>query len=325
MTKITQQLTLIGMMLPIATVGAWEIDPYFSLDPASPSLQPDDLTPDDVLISGPAVQKHGRDLGLSDNFLAGEFDTLNALSFGRDPIKAPLYFSVDRVAVGEQGTAVYEQAQPGVEEASGDVFVSNLNQDNGLNIDEQELGLLPGFFGDDLDALDLDPNLPKLPNFPNSRYYFSIDQLSETNNYGTGTVTSDILWSDGDGEFFTYFDLEALGFDPTSDLDALILWDWDLGESPNADDFALFSLSSFSPDTYTHSGQPYAAGVLGQMSPSDILWTDFQDWGLWVSAGDLGLRSDDELNALDTIPEPMTLSLFGAGLFGLWGVLRRRA
>ena len=90
MTKITQQLTLIGMMLPIATVGAWEIDPYFSLDPASPSLQPDDLTPDDVFNSGPAVQKHGRDLGLSDNFLAGEFDTLNALSFGRDPIKAPL-------------------------------------------------------------------------------------------------------------------------------------------------------------------------------------------------------------------------------------------
>ena len=91
-------------------------------------------------------------------------------------------------------------------------------------------------------------------------------------------------------------------------------------------DLALFSVSTFSPSTFTQSGGSYTPGLPGFLSPADVLFTDFTgEFSLFAPAAELGLASDDELNALDTaIPEPLSLvvwSFLAIGLLG-WRELR---
>ena len=320
----------------------------FSVDPASPAIgggqtPPNSVTPDDVLTSGPAVFTEGSTLGLEDDFFGGlfEFDNLNALSYGRDPIRNPLYFSVDQVAiglpvglpgsdvnqesmVGNAAGDVYKTLPPfpdGTIDFEGDIFPKGNNR---LVIKEQELGLDPGFLdpdGDDLDALDLDTELD--PEFT----FFSVDDLSFPNGFSS----PNILVSSGDDTFSTYADGPTdIGIDALDDLDALILFDVTpdgLGgfiPEPNGVldpglDQALFSLSSFSPSTFTFTGNPYNPGVKEFLSPADILFTDFTgDFSLWASAPEIGLFPDDEVDALDTtVPEPSSpLSLLAIGILG---------
>lgn len=283
-------------------------DPHFSIDPASPSID-GNITPDDVLRSAPAIVRNGRDLGLSDDFFGGIYDDLNALSYGQDPISRPsepaneVFFSVDRVAVGAPGSDVFSQAAPGVEEAHGDVFKSlPPNNSNQQFINEGTLGLIPGFFGDDLNALELDTSAAPF-------IYFSVDSLSVN-----GINSADILISNGTGSFGIFADLSdpnLVGLDPGDDLDALALLD--LGTQGVLDpgiDLALFSISTFSPT---------AIGFGGTFSPADILFTDFTGgFSIWAPAAEIGLRADDELNALDTkIPVPSAILLVATGLVGL--------
>lgn len=341
----------------------------FSVDPASPAIK-ESLTPDDVLIEGPTVFIEGNALGLMDDFSGGIFDNLNALSYGRDPIQNPFYFSVDRVAIGLPGTDVNGQAMPEDGEAAADVYRTlppfpkgtiniDVNEDgmiqeetetfpngnNHLVIDEEELGLNPGFIGqdgDDLDALDLDT-------IPNPKFvFFSVDFLS----FPHLENQDDILVSERNDEtgvyegFRVYAEGDDIGIEDDDDLDALILWDVtvidrDAGifiPKPNGMldpgfDMALFSLNTFSVSTFTGSGNDYIPGKKGNLSPADVLFTDFetefevmpgvtQKFKLWASAPQIGLYPDDELDALDTIsvPEPssklglIALSVLGASL-----------
>lgn len=305
----------ISIFLHPLLVNAAILDPKFSLDPASSSID-NNITPDDVLKPGPAVFTQGVKLGLQDNFFAGVFDNLNALSYGQDPIQNPLYFSVDEVAIGQPGTDVNLEAFPGIEEAAGDVFKSQLPLiNNSLFIDEQALGLTPGFFGDDLDALELDSR-------PKPFTYFSIDFLSATNDFGAADLQNDILVSDGNDAFDVYAFHQQIGLQVGDDIDALVLIDILDGDlDPVADpgiDFALFSLDQFSPSTFTFTGLDYGACVSGRLSPADVCITDFNGgFGLWASALDLGLRPDDNLDALDTIPAPASIFLLGLGLLGI--------
>ena len=84
-------------------------------------------------------------------------------------------------------------------------------------------------------------------------------------------------------------------------------------------DLALFSLSTFS-----NSVLPPNSFV----SSADILFTDFQgSYSVFASAADLGLRPDDELNALatDIVPEPASLLLWiGLAAAGVGIVLSQR-
>jgi PEP-CTERM motif len=298
MKKMILLSLFLAMFIPVSA-GAVLIDPKFAVDPASPSIN-GNITPDDVLVSGPALHTPGTALGLIDDFFSGVFDNLNALSYGQDPIKNPLYFSVDRVAVGLPGSDVNAQAQPGVEEAAGDVYRTlPPSGDNKLVIDEQQLGLIPGFFGDDLDALELDSE-------PMPFTYFSVDFLSPTGDF------TDILISTGNGIFGTFADGESdIGLDPLDDLDALVLLDrGTIGELDRGLDLALFSISTFSPNALIFGGS---------FSPADILFTDFTgNFSVWASASDIGLGQYDEVNAVDTvIPEPSTLFLMASGLGAL--------
>jgi len=305
MKRILFASLVLALLTPVIA-GAVLIDPKFSIDPASPAID-GNITPDDVLKTGPVIHTQGTALGLIDDFFGGFFDNLNALSYGQDSIMNPLYFSVDRVAVGLPGTDVNAQAQPGVEEAHGDVYKALPPfSDNTLFIDEEDLGLTPGFFGDNIDALELDTE-------PMPFTYFSVDFLSPTGDF------TDILISPGDGTFSVFADGEShIGLDPGDDLDALVLWDvFQPGVLNPGIDMGLFSISTFSPNALTFGGS---------FSPADILFTDFSGgFSLWASAADIGLRLDDEVDALDTvIPEPSTYLLFGIGILGIIGMSYRR-
>jgi hypothetical protein len=269
----------------------------FSIDPASPSIN-GNITPDDILVRGPLVIVQGTSLGLYDHFHLGQFDNLDALTYGKDPIRGPVYFSVDRVAVGLPGTAVFDQAKPGVESAAGDVFMALPPFGNNvLVVNETDLGLRPGFFGDDLNALNMDTKFADLQSI-----YFSIDALSARNGYGSGTLANDIFLNDINTIYASGEDTMRL--DPYDDIDAFVLLDFfNPGRLDPGLDLALFSLSKFSPSTWT--------GGSGPWSPGDILFTDFtgRPPTLWASAASIGLQRNDELDALDTVPEPGPIGL----------------
>ncbi|MDF1554057.1 MAG: PEP-CTERM sorting domain-containing protein [Deferrisomatales bacterium] len=278
----------------------------FSLDPASPSID-GNATPDDILLGGSGVHVQGSNLGLAADLFWGFYDNLDALSYGADPLGEPLLFSVDRLAVGLPGTAV--GAEAGSLEASGDIFRNSPSGTNSLEVDEETLGLAPGFFGDDLNALAF--GLPL-----NGLAYFSIDSLSASNGFGALGLADDILMSGGTGSFQIFADgVTNMGLLDGDDLDALLLWDvFEPGTLNPGVDAALFSLSPFSWSGW---------------SPGDILLTDFSGGHvLYASAADLGLDFFDDVNALSAqsqpIPEPGTLVLFGTGLAGILGWGRRR-
>lgn len=289
----------------------------FSVDPASPAVNPvgsQSLTPDDVLASGPVVVLQGSSLGLQDDFFGGSFANLDALSYGVDFVQrqlrsVPVYFSVDRVAVGISGTPVYVDASPGVASAAGNVYRAlPPYSDNVRVVNGTSLGLTPGFFGDDLDALAF--------GLPGGHVYFSIDALS-ANDFVQ--PVANVIFIDGTGIFATG---DSMGLAAEDDLDALALWDrGTIGKLDPGIDLALFSISTFSPNAITMGGQ---------YSPADILFTDFTGgFSVWAGANDIGLGTYDELNALATrAPDGGGMSLLAISLAMLalcqyW--LRRRA
>lgn len=287
-------------------------DEIFSIDPASPLV----FSAADVLTRGPTILQGATSLGLIAD------DNVNSLSFGRDLISRQLFFSVDRVTVGLPGTAVFSQLF-GSGSAAPDVFLVGPGfGNNQLAISGPQLGLMPGFLGDDLDALDLSGGGPIT--------YFTIDAFSPTNILAGGNLAKDILLSTGNGSFLVFADgSTAIGLDLLDEIDALILWDVvNPGVLDPGVDQALFSLSPFSPSTFTGSGGLYVPGVPGFLSPGDILYTDFSgEFSLWVPAAALGLRDDDNVNALATIiPEPATTLLLGSGVLLpiLWRTARRQ-
>jgi hypothetical protein len=309
MRRMLATATVVVLGFPVPS-GAASILPTFSIDPASPSIA-GSVTPDDVLRNGRSVFIPGLSLGLLDAFALGIFDNLDALSYGQDPIRNPLYFSVDRVAVGLPFTAVHEQSAPGVESAAGDVY--RAARGNALFVNEAKLGLVPGFFGDDLDALDFNRS-------PGPVAFFSIDSLSANDTFVGGLLSDDILVSTGTGSFGIYCDGVAdIGLSPGDDLDALVF--------DAAMNVALFSLSSFSPSTFTSSGNNYVPGAKGFLSPADVLVTGCDGtFDLWAPAAALGLNADDELDALDTfapVPEPALLHLVALGVLAVAGYRQR--
>ena len=312
----------------LATLPGWAVadatSPHFSIDPASPAIA-GMLGPDDILVRGPAVKTQGTALGMQDNFGAGEFDNLNDFSYGKDvvrraPRSSTLWFAVDRVAVGAPGSSVNVRARPDGPGAAGSIFVSLPPlASNDLHISHTSLGLAGGFFGDAIDGLELD-------SLPTGFSYFAIDALSFSNDFGAGTLASTIQVSRGNGVMGLFAGHAAMGLLAGDGIDGLVLDDsFEPGVLNPGRDKALLSLSAFSPSTFTFTGMDYLPGAAGQLSPSDVLFTDFSgSFELWAASADLGLLAYDNITAIDTIPEPATWALmaFGVAALVLW---RRRA
>ena len=309
-----------------------DIRPSFSIDVLSPTVgtpASDPIHQADILIPGPTRSTPFFDLGLASG------DELDALSFGFDfspsdffdrravgedhqpvisePLAPGLYFSVDRGATGLPTTAVETEATTGGEAASGDVFSTPTDGTNSLAFDEtDDLGLAVdvGVLSDeddDLDALELDPDVTPLGVFEGSLsisgpVFYSLAPGSPTLT-AIGATPGDILFSlPGVGGPISGPGIAvlgtALGLGPGDNLDALIL---DVFAGPFSGGGVLFSVDAAT------------AASLPGIAEGDLLAPGPTGPTVVRTAADLGLAPTDELNALDIVtvhPDPQQPILF---------------
>jgi hypothetical protein len=277
---------------------------YYSVDIASPVITTG-VQARDILTPGPSTFILGSTLGMQSGDSFGDF------SYGNDPIQTPLYFSVDRVAVGVPGSDVATNSAAGG--ANGSVYVAlpPLNS-NTTALHDTTLGLTGGLFGDDVHGLTLMPYT--------GRVYFSLEQFSTS--LSGGLSAADIFLNKV-GNIFA--DHTTMQLDPGDEIDGLVLLDsGTIGLLDPGIDVGLFSISAFSPDS-TLLG--------GSLDPSAVYLTRFDDTPpiLFASAASLGLRPDDELHALATsdmvitdLPEPRMWILTLGGLALLFLLRTRR-
>ncbi|HEY3244119.1 MAG TPA: PEP-CTERM sorting domain-containing protein, partial [Phycisphaerae bacterium] len=251
------------------------------------------------------------------------------------------YFSVDRVAVGMPNTAVFQESAPPNESAAADIYQAGFGT-NTLYRQETALGLHPGFFGDDIDAMQIvpDPPGPPLPDvvvvnagFPYSSLWRNSSLIGQPATINgampmadpDGLTPDDIVLSLGAMNLLFASGVTHMGLMAGDDLDALMLLD--VTPDPNAPggfdevpngivdpglDLAIFSLDPFSPSTFT-------SGLGGTRSPADLLITSFNgNYGVFRTAAQIGLLTDDNVDALSmaAVPEPGSLLILtGSAVF----------
>jgi len=243
-------------------------------------------------------------------------------------------FSVDRAATGASGDVV---AEAGGDGAAGDVYVSLLKISgagavtvhtpggNELLYDADGSHGLPGLglsespgSEDNLDALDVTfaghPGALAL-----SPLFFSTDAI------GGG---ADIFVFDGVSSSIYATDTD-LGLSDNDNIDALILaengtpgfqaptglFDW----TDSSADMIFFSLDP----TSSRIGTPDAFGgdIIG---PGDVLTVTSSGIEVLIAASALGLGVNDNLDALDVVPEPSTYAMAAMAFFGLGFIGWRR-
>jgi hypothetical protein len=272
-----------AILLPIIGLGAAAAargGEVFAIDAASPSTIGNVISSADVLAPGPSIVLPGSALGLTRGA-----DFLSDVSNGQDRIVPNLEFTVDRTAVGASGTAVNSAFLAG--NPAINTYRTDFSGSNQVEVGGPSLGLVPGFFGDAITAVG--------HGIPGQRTYFTLDPSS-----ANGAFASDILESDGGGGFGIFATASSMGLRSDDQIDALLL---DVAHST-----AFFSLTSFSPSTFT-------SGLGGSLSPGDILETQFTgSFTLFASASQLGLRDDDNVVGINTVAEPASglLLLLGA-------------
>lgn len=323
-------LALLGLSTMSAQAVTYSIDAISHTAGGSPNE-------DDLMNPGPALAVPG--IGVS----GVEVD---AMSYGRtgsiSPLDVEVYFSVTRGSVGLPGTGVAGESLFG--DHSGDIFVSTLTgsniqfrDGNGVMINpltpgapSPGLGLfepIPAFPpGDDVDALDLRLAPVPVPGLGPS-IFWSVDPATAGGvgvYVGLGATAADVFWSPAlvgySGVPTVYAPAALLGLLPGDDIDALVWFEDDVGgmgsPGPTPDDVAIFSLTPGSP---TLAALGYLPGTGG----ADLFIT--KPGGavsVFAPAGALGLLPDDDINALDVVPEPNVLALIGLGAIA--STLRRR-
>src|SRR5262249_10104262 len=116
---------------------------------------------------------------------------------------------------------------------------------NALAIAGKSLGLQQGFFGDDVDGLNVRSG-------PSPNVYFAIDRFSATNGFGVGTLASDLLVSAQDGRFSIYATNAMMRLNPRDAIDDLVLRNQALDQrAASRIDKALLTLDPFPPDVFT--------------------------------------------------------------------------
>jgi len=203
--------------------------------------------------------------------------------------------------------------------------------------------------GDNLDAVDVDTTLADVM----GPIYISLDSAFPDPLEGPGTNTGtavangfvggDVLVTSAGGLPALYAPAPVLGLDvvpgagpDSDDLDALALFESGDGVFTPGVDLIFYSVRRGSavigaPDSIF--GAPISEGdilvppAIGGLSPFPGIWVAAEALGLWTfrsfGASEFGPFSDD-LDALDVVPEPSTVSLLVLGSLCLLGYAWRR-
>ncbi len=237
-------------------------------------------------------------------------------------------FSVTGSSTGALASAVNWQAS--TNEAHSDIFRSTgsgsnivLYDGNGSISGLNEVGIAePSGSAPGIDGYDGMRQLPFSSDYAaNHSIYWSVDSTAITGPYAPGQA-ADVFVATANHTFANspslFAGATAIGLTTNDDIDALEVFDGGAIGEFDTGDTILFSLTPNSP----------TLAALG-FSAADVLAFNAGDTGpsLFASASSLGLKADDDLNALSvrTIPEPGSAVLFAAiGLLGLAGCRRRR-
>jgi hypothetical protein len=179
---------------------------------------------------------------------------------------------------------------------------------------------------DDMDALELNLMDVNGDFVHDTSIYFSLDDASPS--LGSLSAADILLALEGESQFSLYAEASALGLSADDDIDALAVYDMgtlnELDNIPDNElDHALFSLAPDSPFLFGDDG---IEGTADDYSAADIFVTDFSGSNMvYISAAELGLEFDDNLNALDVAPVPIPAAVWmlGSGLMGLIGFRKR--
>ena len=219
----------------------------------------------------------------------GANQDINAISFGLDRINSyDYFFSVDAASQGDGSS--YVTLSAGTQRQAGRIFVAIPSQ-------------LPG--ASFLDAEGVDLGLKETKNAVNND---NLDALDLNAAPFTPGVDGDVYFSIvGSGDIYlnnlnsVFMSAANLGLTQGEDLDALIV-------QPGAG--VLFSI---------------APGA-GSYSAADVIFSDGTGSNsLFISAADMSLLATDNIDALATVPEPMSMALVGTSLLGLMALRRRYA
>jgi len=312
-----KKLTLLTLSVLVLT-SASSAQEVFSIDAGSGSP----FAAGDILTAGPFVSIPDIGIALAGALTGAEID---GLSDGMDPFNDELYFSVDSGSTGFPATAVaaeFAGAGFGALDQTADIFQTPLTGTNTLFRDGDGFpnpGAAPGFgliepfptAADNLDAFDVGMIGSPGPIF------FTVGAAAPA-----ALPTDTILMVPGPGgPVAPFVGGLSLALTSTDDIDAIFIDDaGTLGVFDPADTVA-FSLSRTSPSLLAGSALDLAFGVGGAMSPADVFVFAPGGVPVYISASMLGLPFGANVDALETVPEPATMSLIGLGALAL---LRRR-
>jgi len=238
-------------------------------------------------------------------------DDLDALSGPHITPLQPILFSMMPDALGQVGSGVWDQGLAGTDEVEGDVYITltgspDLGRTPGTNslyLDESQLALQ----GDDnLDGLNAE-----LLSEQSAHIYFSLNDSRSSTLAAGGFSGADVFVNAG-GASSLFAAAATMGLGLPDDIDAMIMFDTGSLEGElDTGDVILFSLAPASPSL-----------AAGGFSAADVFHSPFDGtFSLYATAESLGLMFEDDIDALDIIPEPATLALL---LLGGLALLRRR-
>jgi len=261
-------------------------------------------------------------------------DQIDAISSGRDRIPHDLtkheiryWFSIENNPYegppyedGELGTEIRRQADRG--EHPGDIYLSVGDPNkHELCMEESELGLFSRLETDDSispwsdhnhldddDVCALEKDTP-FDGLADEEVFFSLEGSWKIYRYGPGvTVLTALRWRAADGKTERDLEYGDLGIeDTTEDIDAMAMNLGGDGIFDMTEDWIIYSIARKPDETGgTELWQSYGDGVR-------YLRADYHD---------LGLGAYDDIDALDTVPEPTTTALLGLG--ACLALLRRR-